>query len=342
MSGCMKEEVDFLRARDCGCEEGDNLPSIGVIIEEQQPFELGEVRDISYTLPEDAPEGLLIGLILNPPPASGGLDHLAVQSSERTTWDVALDTVARIITVAAPAVDWRITPQTAENEIAVYSTDRDARTAIKKLPLKLDYTGIGADSYFFERGVVVGLVYADWYDSEYDWCRVYHIVSLYESPAGMQWSTAPALVNSTSREYCDANLLAYTAYKTANSTPDFPAFEYCIAQGSEWLLPTHHDMAYLFCEYIGYWRHFWEGLFDDYIPTDTYYRDRFNQKLVAVGGTPLSDGTYWTSTEDNDPQYQAGKAMSINFATSEIAVSDKTSAFQVRPVRIWVDWDDCD
>ncbi len=368
LGGCMKQELDYLR--DQGCTGGggsQDLESIAITISNEEVFELGETRDIPYTLPENAPHGIVVGLILEP--ESGGFSApqfamaapTAVAAVTRYVpeemWTIELDTENQKLVVTTAPDSRSVSLGNIAKTIAIYSSDGKGRTAIQKIDLKLDFTGVdGNEGYYYEHGVVTGICYHDSYESENDYGnhRVYYIMSLVESETTMAWSSVSEDTGCDDPKFGDNNLKAADLYQGGHPGVTFPAFDFCAGQGDGWYLPSVTELEWMVNWYDDwtYYDYQWFGNRDfgwGVMSPSTYWRERKNALLAAVGGMPLRhDWPYWSSTQgtQNFTPFSGlpspEKAFYVYFNDGFCSVDAKLATRLVRPVRVWVDMDDQD
>ena len=149
------------------------------------------------------------------------------------------------------------------------------------------------------------------------------IISLYQSPTTLQWAS----------DSVEQNRLVGTIYMSEgvrnlakiveipNWMGKYPAFKWCFDYGKGWYLPSLQEVErFLIFPAI---------------------REAINRGLTENGGTPLSDVSYWSSTED-DTQADEGifRAKYVNAKAMTAAANLKKYKFYVRAVASFGDWYD--
>ena len=149
------------------------------------------------------------------------------------------------------------------------------------------------------------------------------IISLYQSPTTLQWAS----------DSVEQNRLVGTIYMSEgvrnlakiveipNWMGKYPAFKWCFDYGKGWYLPSLQEVErFLIFPAI---------------------REAINRGLTENGGTPLSDVSYWSSTED-DTQAGEGifRAKYVNAKAMTAAANLKKYKFYVRAVASFGDWYD--
>ena len=149
------------------------------------------------------------------------------------------------------------------------------------------------------------------------------IISLYHSPTTLQWAS----------DSVEQNRLVGTIYMSEgvrnlakieeipNWMGKYPAFKWCFDYGKGWYLPSLQEVErFLIFPAI---------------------REAINRGLTENGGTPLSDVSYWSSTED-DTQADEGifRAKYVNAKAMTAAANLKKYKFYVRAVASFGDWYD--
>lgn len=72
----------------------------------------------------------------------------------------------------------------------------------------------------------------------------------------------------------------------------YPGFKWCVDHGTGWFFPAKYEMEEVVRAFTG-------GYKEDEAEKEKEAEDRLNQTIIAHGGEPLSNSTYWTSTELN-------------------------------------------
>lgn len=135
-----------------------------------------------------------------------------------------------------------------------------------------------------------------------------YIMSVREG-SSLSWSTEKATTGATNSYDGKVNM---NTIKARNSDlSKYPAFKWCADYGSDWCLPALNDLKTIYNN-----------------------RSNLNTALSNAGGTTLSAGYYWSSTEySGTGAYSGSSAYSVYFSNGDSSYYSKSSTDRVRAVR---------